>query len=859
VQEARQKRLKDQQERAAALKDKRKKEESEKWWAGAEIFRPKTEDAPRVVNLSDEEEDKKQMLLNRYKLDYFRWNDWSPTDEASLEEIEALRAAEEATKNAEFENNNADFCKTFQDDMEQRKKNTAKKAESAEVSRLKGNRHFKNRQWERALESYMEALKEQPFDAKTVNNIAQVHIKTKEYADALEFISRTLYLEPANVKALSRKALVLGERGEVAEAIGAIKLALAVEPANADLLAQEKELVCIEREKLEEVAAMQALSILPPAPPAVENVDPNKDSSSGVVVGAEGAASVTEKQVASVGARAGSGTLSGVQLVDHLAACLAAHSTSTSASGSNSEPKQLLEAMLRATSALSADPSVRVYLRTSGTLAAAVEFAKGGCDRLEQPSAAPTAAATTAAAPEGESGEGREVKALQICLKFLALAVHQQRASKLLLVEGKLLAPVKGLLKSRPMEDLHLLEAMLQLLHALCCDDVAVKARAAIVSDKGLLCNCAAVLGNVSYKASSRGLDPSGVDRSIAAYCAKILKAAAFCETGQAALASLDAANGFAMVCGLTSGLFAATSAKTAKADWDAATEALVDAAVGLSQVESLRAHFAMDVPMSDSQFASLCSGLVAAAQGSPHFAVNCVAGLMNACLEGTNEVRRAVVKSGGLALVLPALTLSEQQRAGEDSINLVRKAGLLARLAGDAEMQQTLSEEAHYRAICRRIAIPEGATQWQLDERAHFIRVLGALSKPSAACTAVGMQENVLGALLAIFPTPKTELGEITAQSVTLLPDSMPPTALLGNAARCLMPYADSYATELYSSTTLQGVEKLVCAMASCPEIRVRRNIAILLAKGCRVPGTREKVTELRGMQMMVELQSQL
>jgi hypothetical protein len=44
---------------------------------------------------------------------------------------------------------------------------------------------------------------------------------------------------------------------------------------------------------------------------------------------------------------------------------------------------------------------------------------------------------------------------------------------------------------------------------------------------------------------------------------------------------------------------------------------------------------------------------------------------------------------------------------------------------------------------------------------------------------------------------------------------------------------------------------------MATCSDIRVRKNIAILLAKGCKVEGMRERLTYFRGMEMIVELQS--
>ena len=81
----------------------------------------------------------------------------------------------------------------------------------------------------------------------------------------------------------------------------------------------------------------------------------------------------------------------------------------------------------------------------------------------------------------------------------------------------------------------------------------------------------------------------------------------------------------------------------------------------------------------------------------------------------------------------------------------------------------------------------------------------------------------------------------------------------LLGNAARCLMPYADNeeYASVLYGRSAAVGIERLINAMATCNDIRVRKNIAILLAKGAKFPGVRERLTYYRGMQMIVELNS--
>lgn len=84
--------------------------------------------------------------------------------------------------------------------MENRNKALQKKTSSADAERLKGNRYFKAKKFQEALEHYVESLKIMPYDKKTLLNIAQVHIKLGDYDEAMEFISRTLYLNPKNAK-----------------------------------------------------------------------------------------------------------------------------------------------------------------------------------------------------------------------------------------------------------------------------------------------------------------------------------------------------------------------------------------------------------------------------------------------------------------------------------------------------------------------------------------------------------------------------------------------------------------------------------------------------------------------------------
>jgi hypothetical protein len=191
-------------------------------------------------------------------------------------------------------------------------------------------------------------------------------------------------------------------------------------------------------------------------------------------------------------------------------------------------------------------------------------------------------------------------------------------------------------------------------------------------------------------------------------------------------------------------------------------------------------------------------------------------------------------------------------------------------------------------------------------EELSSLVRTLASLSKPSEECLIVAKEEKLVHTLLFIFPTPRDELGEITPKSVILIPKNPAPVILLGNAARCLLALADDTgrnATLLFdirgvtsifceeqpinidvnptlknenenkkdekkqntvkksvkSTSPVCAIERLICAMATCTDIRVRRNISILLAKGCRIPGVREHVELFRGMQIMVELQKLL
>ena len=62
----------------------------------------------------------------------------------------------------------------------------------------------------------------------------------------------------------------------------------------------------------------------------------------------------------------------------------------------------------------------------------------------------------------------------------------------------------------------------------------------------------------------------------------------------------------------------------------------------------------------------------------------------------------------------------------------------------------------------------------------------------------------------------------------------------------------------EIGAIVSHNAVEKLICSMATCTNVTVRKNIATVLAKACVHAGVKEKMVEFRGMQIIRELNSQ-
>ena len=179
-----------------ALEAKRREEERELWWAGAELFRKTSAVEVEEVSWPSTE----SSLMMRYTNDYSRWEEWEPSDPVSILENQKLQEEKEKRDNEEFERSNPEFCQQFISDMEERNKALAKKQENADSLRIKGNQAFKRKDFSLALTLYKDSLKLQPYSEKTLLNIAQCLIKLTLYEDALEMLKRVLFLNDQNAK-----------------------------------------------------------------------------------------------------------------------------------------------------------------------------------------------------------------------------------------------------------------------------------------------------------------------------------------------------------------------------------------------------------------------------------------------------------------------------------------------------------------------------------------------------------------------------------------------------------------------------------------------------------------------------------
>ena len=519
------------------------------------------------------------------------------------------------------------------------------------------------------------------------------------------------------------------------------------------------------------------------------------------------------------------------------------------------ERDRLLVESVRAV--LADDKSCRVYLRTCG-----------GWDRLVRCVKAIAAhPALFQAVPLDDVRVSEFLTLLGPLLRVLAAGAAGERTLKLSIASDEdLFRGIKGLMGrcDAPVDVLH--GAVVFMADGL--DSCCSKLRSRVLKDKSLLVDIGGTLCHLNNVVCGNASGGSKAQKTAAATaaidCCKFVRDVSFLEEWKKNISPLSVP----IVPILGTVLSTRTLwGKAISADMCRdMVEVVLESLLGCSQSELLREAFLLPLDDTDGQTHTSVHCVLELCRMENWATANGLAILMNVTIQDSEQTRRTVLNAGGVDVCLSQL---QKKLASGEEYSRVRAIGLLSRLTTLPEVQDCIRQPNNYRALCsafvRNCAAQKEAhgevEKWVIDERSQFVRTIAAISNLSEACLTVGGELGMVEALLSCLPTPRMELQQITPTSVTLPPREAVNPILVGNVARCLMAYADDkvLSSALYTDAKLIGVEKLICMMATCTDMRVRKNIAILLAKGCRMPAVKVKIEHLRGLQMLVELQDKL
>ncbi|XP_050258714.1 translocon at the outer membrane of chloroplasts 64 [Quercus robur] len=111
-------------------------------------------------------------------------------------------------------------------------RNVVSKEESAEIAKEKGNQAFKDKQWQKAIGFYTEAIKLSGKNATYYSNRALAYLELGSYLQAEADCTQAINLDKKNVKAYLRRATAREMLGYYKEAIDDFGYALVLEPTN---------------------------------------------------------------------------------------------------------------------------------------------------------------------------------------------------------------------------------------------------------------------------------------------------------------------------------------------------------------------------------------------------------------------------------------------------------------------------------------------------------------------------------------------------------------------------------------------------------------------------------------------------
>ncbi|XP_057446926.1 translocon at the outer membrane of chloroplasts 64-like [Lotus japonicus] len=111
-------------------------------------------------------------------------------------------------------------------------RNVITQEQSAEIAKEKGNQAYKDKQWQKAIGFYTEAIKLSGNNATYYNNRAQAFLELGSYLQAEADCTNAISIDKKNVKAYFRRGRAREMLGYYKDAIDDFKYALVLEPTN---------------------------------------------------------------------------------------------------------------------------------------------------------------------------------------------------------------------------------------------------------------------------------------------------------------------------------------------------------------------------------------------------------------------------------------------------------------------------------------------------------------------------------------------------------------------------------------------------------------------------------------------------
>ncbi|KAF5730307.1 putative amidase [Tripterygium wilfordii] len=110
--------------------------------------------------------------------------------------------------------------------------NSVSQEQSAEIAKEKGNQAFKDKQWQKAISCYTEAIKLSGNNATYYSNRAAAYLELGSFLQAEADCTKAINLDKKNVKAYLRRGTAREMLGYYKEAIEDFSYALVLEPTN---------------------------------------------------------------------------------------------------------------------------------------------------------------------------------------------------------------------------------------------------------------------------------------------------------------------------------------------------------------------------------------------------------------------------------------------------------------------------------------------------------------------------------------------------------------------------------------------------------------------------------------------------